>query len=77
MNNWNWKIDVVIVVHIYNTPRQVGSQILVPRLPQFLHAPTQNSKDLEKSTSSCNPLAREVNGGPKELLYYISAVCPL
>ena len=22
---------------------------------QFLHAPTQNSKDLEKSTSSCDP----------------------
>jgi len=29
------------------TPRQVSSQTLVPRLPQFLHAPTQNSKDLE------------------------------
>jgi len=32
-----------------------GSQILVLRLPQFLHAPTQNSEDLEKSTSSCDP----------------------
>ena len=31
------------------------SQILVVRLPQFLHASTQNSKDLEKSTSSCDP----------------------
>ena len=40
------------------TPRRVGSQILVLRLPQFLHASTQNSKDLEKSTSSCNPQAR-------------------
>jgi len=37
------------------TPHQVGIQILVPRLPQFLHAPTQNFKDLEKSTSSCDP----------------------
>ena len=37
------------------TPRRVGSQILVLRLPQFLHAPTQNSKDVEKSTSSCDP----------------------
>ena len=37
------------------TPRRVGSQMLVLRLPQFLHAPTQNSKDLEKSTSSCYP----------------------
>jgi len=38
-------------------PRLVGSQILVLRLPHFLHAPTQNSKDLEKSTrpDSCNP----------------------
>jgi len=26
--------------------RRVGSQILVLRLPHFLHAPTQNSKDL-------------------------------
>ena len=29
--------------------------ILVLRLPQFLHAPTQSSKDLYKSTSSCDP----------------------
>jgi len=34
---------------------RVGSQILVLRLPQFLYASTQNSKDLEKSTSSCDP----------------------
>jgi len=59
------------------TPRQVGSQILVLRLPQFLHAPTQNSKDLEKNTSSCDPKAREAIGGPKELLSYISVLCPL
>jgi len=32
------------------TPHQVGSQILVQRLPQFLHVPTQNSEDLQKST---------------------------
>jgi len=37
------------------TLRRVGFQILVVRLPQFLHAPTQNSKDLERSTSSCDP----------------------
>ena len=37
------------------TPRRVGSQILVLRFPQFPHAPTQNSKDLEKSTCSCVP----------------------
>jgi len=36
------------------TPRWVGSQILVLRLRQFLHAPTQNSKDLEKNTSICD-----------------------
>ena len=38
-----------------HTSRRVGSQILVLRLPQFLHAPTQNFKYLEKSTSSCDP----------------------
>ena len=37
------------------TPRRVGSQILVLRLPQFMHALTQNFKDLKKSTSSCDP----------------------
>jgi len=36
------------------TPRWVGSQILVLQLPRFLHVPTHNSKDLEKSTSSCD-----------------------
>jgi len=35
--------------------RRVGSQILALWLPHFLHAPTQNSKDLEKSTNSCDP----------------------
>ena len=60
-----------------HTPRRVGSQILVLRLPQFLHAPTQNSKDLEKSTNSCDPSARKATGGPKELSSNISAVCPL
>jgi len=59
------------------TPRRVGPQISVLRLPQFLHAPTQNSKDLEKSTNSCDPYARKVIGGPKELLSHIPAVCPL
>jgi len=37
------------------TPRRVGSQISVLRLPHFLHAPTQISKDLEKITDSCDP----------------------
>ena len=37
------------------TPHQVGSHILVLQLPYFLHAPNQNSKDLEKSTNSCDP----------------------
>ena len=37
------------------TPRRVGSQICVLRRLHFLHAPTQNSKDLEKSTNNCDP----------------------
>ena len=39
---------------VYN-PCRVGSQILVLQLPWFLRGQTQNSKDLEKSTSSCGP----------------------
>ena len=27
----------------------------VKRFKQFLHVPTQNAKDLEKSTNSCDP----------------------
>jgi len=50
---------------------------LVLRLPQFLHAPTENSKDLEKSTNNCDPYARNAIRGPKELPSYISAVRPL
>jgi len=61
-------------VHI---PHQVGSQILVLQLPHFLHPPTQNSKDLEKVTNSCDPYARKATGGPREPLSHISAVCPL
>ena len=37
-----------------HAPRWVSSQILVLQLPHFLHALTQNSKDLEKSTNSCD-----------------------
>ena len=57
-----------IVFHLpgVQTPCRVSSQILVLRLPQLLHGPTQNSKDLEKSTNSCDPLARKAIGGPKE-----------
>jgi len=46
---------------------------LILRFSYFLHAPTQNSKDLEKSTSSCFPEAREAIGGPIELSSHISA----
>jgi len=38
-----------------HTSRPVGPQILVLWLPHFLYAPTQNSKDLEKSTNCCDP----------------------
>ena len=37
------------------TPSRVGSQILVLRFPHFLHAPTQNHQDMEKSTNNCDP----------------------
>ena len=47
---------------LYSTPGRLSNLVL--RLPQFLHAPTQNSKDLEKSTSSWNPYVREAYGGP-------------
>jgi len=35
-------------------PCRVRSQILVLGFPHFTHAPTQISKDLEKSTESCD-----------------------
>jgi len=38
-----------------STPHGAGSLILVLRLPHFLHAPTKTSKDLGKSTNSCDP----------------------
>jgi len=57
------------------TPRRAGSQILALRLPYFLHAPTQKSKDLEKSANSFNPKAGKAIGKPKELLPYISLQC--
>jgi len=47
---------------------------LVLRLPEFLHAPTQNSKDLEKSTSSCDPEPEKPLGDPKNYLP-ISLLC--
>jgi len=58
------------------TPRLVGFQILVLQFPHFLHAPTQNSKDLEKNTNSYDPKAGKTIGGPKELSPCISSVCP-
>jgi len=36
------------------TPRQISSQSLVVQFLHFLHAPIQNSQDLQKSTSSCD-----------------------
>jgi len=60
-----------------HTPSRVGSQIVVLKFPHFLHSPTQNSKDLEKTTNSYDPKACKATGGPKELPPYISAVCPL
>jgi len=59
------------------TPRWVSSQILVLWFPHFLYVSTQNSKDLDKSTCSCDPLTRKATGRPKQLPPYISAVCPL
>jgi len=43
----------------------------------FLHAPTKNSKDPEKSTNSCDPYARKAIARPKGLSPYISSVRPL
>ena len=47
------------------TPCQVGLQILVLRFPHFLHVPTQNSKDLGKSTHSSIPKPEKPLGYPK------------
>jgi len=48
-----------------HTPHRFGSQILVLCLPHFLHAPTQDSKYLEKITNNCDPKARKATGDPK------------
>ena len=58
------------------TPRRVGSQIFVLRFLHFLHASTQNSKDLEKRTNSCTLKAGKAIRGHKELPPCVSAVCP-
>jgi len=47
------------------------------RFPHFLLAPTQNFKDLVKSTNSCDPKAGKAIVGPKQLSPYISSVRPL
>ena len=74
---WNQKsLRVWNLPGVY-TPRRVGSQILLLRFPHFLLASTQNSKDLEKSTNSCDLSARTAIGGPKELSPYISSDCSL
>jgi len=59
------------------TPRRVGSQILLLQFPHFLLVPTQNSKDMEKSTNSCDPNAWKTIRGPKELSPHISSLCSL
>ena len=59
------------------TPGRVGSQILVLLFSHLLLAPTQTSKDLEKSTCSCDPKAEKAIWGPNELSPHISSVCPL
>ena len=41
-------LQEIIFCRVY-TPRRMSSQILVMRFFHFLHAPTQNSQDLEKS----------------------------
>jgi len=52
---------------------------LVSSFPEFmlnfLHAPTQNSKDLEKSISSCDLYARNAIVRTQDLSSYITAVC--
>jgi len=65
-------------LHAVYTPCQVGSQILVLRLPQLLHAPTQNSKDLAKSTSSCDSLCQRSHWGTQRaIVLYLCCVSHL
>jgi len=40
------------------TPCRISSQILVMRFLHFMHMPTQNSLDLDNSTSSCDPYVK-------------------
>ena len=51
-----------------HTPRRVGSQILVLRLPQFLHALTQNSKDLENQSGT--PMECGLGGQPHKTPHF-------
>ena len=55
-----------IGVHLPGLHAGIGSQILVLRFPHFLHEPTQNSNDLEKSTNRSDPNAGKVMGRLKE-----------
>ena len=56
--------------------RRLGSQILVVRFPRFLHAPTQNSKGLEKSTSTVVAIPKpEKSLGDPETYLPISLLC--
>ena len=50
---------------------------LLRKLPFFVHAPTQNFCDLEKSAISRNIIGDETSEGPKKLSTNISALRPL
>ena len=56
---------------------ELGSQILVLRPPQSLHAPAQNSKDLEKSTNSCDHSTRKATGDHQSYRLNLCCVPPL
>jgi len=55
------------------TPRRVGSQILVLRLPQFLHAPTQNSRDLKELVVAIPKSEKPL--GDRKSYHLISLLC--
>ena len=66
-----WSITLFSVyVLVYNlrgvyTPHRVRSQILVLWLPQFLHAPTQNSKIWRRAVVVAIPKPEKPLGDPK------------
>jgi len=58
-------------------PHRIGSQILVLCFPHFVHAPTQNSKDLQKSTNSCDLSRKCYQGTQRATALYLCCVPPL